>query len=121
MKHLYTLVFAMLSVSFAFAQTPVREYAGRAITARPAQGQHVDYTRDIIYTNDFSDCSNMTFTNANDAGYEDYIDGINWECTTAAPSGHTPSLQSVQPRLTMALCWSIPTCSVPKRTTQRAG
>ena len=90
MKHLYTLVFAMLSVSFAFAQTPVREYAGRAITARPAQGQHVDYTRDIIYTNDFSDCSNMTFTNANDAGYEDYIDGINWECTTAAPSGPYP-------------------------------
>jgi hypothetical protein len=87
MKHLYTLLFAMLTVSFAFAQAPVREYAGRAITARAAQGTHVDYTRDIIYTNDFSDCSNITFTNANDAGFTDYIDGINWECTTAAPSG----------------------------------
>lgn len=87
MKHLYTLVFAMLTVSFAFAQAPVREYAGRAVTARAAQGTHVDYTRDIIYTNDFSDCSNITFTNANDAGFTDYIDGINWECTTSAPSG----------------------------------
>lgn len=90
MKHLYTLVFAMLFVGFAFAQAPVREYAGRAITARPAQGQHVDYNREIIYTNDFSDCSNISFTNANDAGYTDYIDGINWECTTNGPSGPYP-------------------------------
>ena len=57
MKHLYTMVFAMLIVSFAFAQAPVREYAGRDITARSAEGTHVDYTRDIIYTNDFSDLS----------------------------------------------------------------
>ena len=82
------MVFAMLIVSFAFAQAPVREYAGRDITARPfLEGTHVDYTRDIIYTNDFSDCSNISFTNANDEGYTDYIDGINWECTTAGPSG----------------------------------
>ena len=90
MKHLYTLVFAMLIVSFAFAQAPVREYAGRAITARPVQGEHVDYNREVIYTNDFSDCGNITFTNANDAGYEDYINGINWECTTNGPSGPYP-------------------------------
>ena len=76
MKHLYTLVFAMLIVSFAFAQAPVREYAGRAVNARPAQGQGVDYTRDIIYTNDFSDCSNVSFYNAYDEGYTDYIDGL---------------------------------------------
>lgn len=43
-----------------------------------------------IYLNDFSDCSNIIFTNANDAGYEDYIDGINWECTTTGPSGPYP-------------------------------
>jgi hypothetical protein len=90
MKHLYTLVFAMLIVSFAFAQAPVREYAGRAITARPVQGEHVDYNREVIYTNDFSDCGNISFTNANDAGYEDYIDGINWACTSAGPSGPYP-------------------------------
>ena len=55
--------------------------------ARPVQGEHVDYNREVIYTNDFSDCGNITFTNANDAGYEDYIDGINFECTDEGPSG----------------------------------
>ena len=87
MKHLYTLVFAMLIVSFAFAQAPVREFAGRSVISRSMEGTHVDYTREIIYQNDFSDCSNITFTNANDEGYTDYIDGINFECTTVGPSG----------------------------------
>ena len=44
-----------------------------------ARATHVDYTRDIIYQNTTSgDCSGITFTNANDEGYTDYIDGINW-------------------------------------------
>ena len=87
MKHLYILVFAMLTVSVAIAQAPVREFAGRAVISRAMDGTHVDYTRDIIYQNTFGDCSNITFTNAYDAGYTDYIDGINFECTTEGPSG----------------------------------
>ena len=87
MKHLYILVFAMLTVSVALAQAPVREYAGRAVISRAMDGTHVDYTRDIIYQNTFGDCSNITFTNAYEAGYTDYIDGINFECTTEGPSG----------------------------------
>ena len=87
MKHLYTMVFAMLTMSVAFAQAPVREYAGRAVTSRIMEGTHVDYTRDIIYQNSFGDCSNITFTNAYDEGYTDYIDGINFECTDEGPSG----------------------------------
>ena len=86
MKHLYTLVFAMLTMSVAFAQAPVREYAGRDITARPlrhARGLHPGHH----LHERFLDCSNISFTNANDEGYTDYIDGINWECTTAGPSG----------------------------------
>ena len=42
---------------------------------------------DTLYYHDFSDCSNLTFTNANDAGYTDYIDGIQWECTAIGPTG----------------------------------
>ena len=87
MKHLYILVFAMLTVSVATAQAPVREFAGRAVISRAMDGTHVDYTRDIIYQNTFGDCSNITFTNAYDAGYTDYIDGINFACTTEGPSG----------------------------------
>ena len=87
MKHLYTMVFAMLAVSIAFAQAPVREYAGRAVISRAMTGTHVDYSREIIYQNTFGDCSNITFTNAYDEGYTDYIDGINFDCTDEGPSG----------------------------------
>jgi len=87
MKHLYLLVMAVLVSSVVMAQAPVREFAGRAVTSRSMEGNHVDYTRDIIYQNTFGDCSGITFTNANDAGYADYIDGINFACTTEGPSG----------------------------------
>ena len=44
-------------------------------------------TLETLYVQDFSDCSEITFTNADDAGYTDYIDGINFECTLQGPSG----------------------------------
>jgi len=87
MKHLYLLVMAVLVSSVVMAQAPVREFAGRAVTSRSMEGNHVDYTRDIIYQNTFGDCSGITFTNANDEGYTDYIDGINFACTDEGPSG----------------------------------
>ena len=44
-------------------------------------------TLSTLYVQDFSDCSDITFTNAYDVGYTDYIDGINFECTLQGPSG----------------------------------
>jgi hypothetical protein len=55
MKHLYLLVMAVLVSSVVMAQAPVREFAGRAVTSRSMEGNHVDYTRDIIYQNTFGD------------------------------------------------------------------
>lgn len=43
--------------------------------------------RDVIWTNDFSDCSDWSIVNANDAGYPDFIDGVTFECGINPPSG----------------------------------
>ena len=41
----------------------------------------------IIYSQSFSDCSELTFGNAAEQGYSQYSDGVNFECTTQGPSG----------------------------------
>lgn len=42
----------------------------------------------VFYTNDFSDCSDFTFTNANDdLGLGQFLPGITWECSTVGPEG----------------------------------
>lgn len=46
-----------------------------------------DANRDVIWTNDFSDCSDWTIVNANDAGNDEFIAGINFECGVNPPEG----------------------------------
>lgn len=91
MKHLYTLLIGLTVSSFALGQQLQRAQEGRAQNTRQAADQIVTTPgsdRDVIYTNDFSSCSDWAFENANDDfGLTDYIDGIYFECSTYGPSG----------------------------------
>lgn len=97
MKHLYTMLIGLTVSSFALGQQLQRAQEGRAQTTRQAAGQNVTTAgsdRDVIYTNDFSDCSTWVLENAvDDYGLVtspeglDYIGEINFECTTEGPSG----------------------------------
>lgn len=92
MKKIYLLAFAVCTsvvASAQFKQTPA------STGKQPLRGMPtttvapLSADRDVIWSDDFSDCSNWVTGNANeDAGLTDYIAGINFECGTGlSPNG----------------------------------
>lgn len=91
MKHLYTLLIGLTVSTFALSQSLERAQMGRADYTRQASNQQINTVgadRDLIYSNDFSNCSDWVLENANDDyGLTDYVEGINFECSTEGPTG----------------------------------
>jgi hypothetical protein len=90
MKKIYMLFFAVLFTSGAFAQQANQPAAASraAQTLRANDGEvYTAGSREVFYTNDFSNCADWTIDNANNAGLTQFVEGLDFVCGTAAPSG----------------------------------
>lgn len=89
MKKIYLLALAVTASVAGVAQqkmSPVtvgKQMDRDFVRVTPAESGE----RNVIWSNDFSVCEDWVITNANDAGFGQYIDGINFVCGTDAPSG----------------------------------
>lgn len=89
MKKIYLLALAVSASVAGVAQqkmSPVtvgKQIDRDVVRVTPAESGE----RNVIWSNDFSNCDDWTIVNANDAGFGQYIDGINFVCGTEAPSG----------------------------------
>lgn len=90
MKKIYLLALAVTTSVAGFAQlkmSPVtvgKQMSKDAVRVMPSS---VAGERDVIWSNDFSNCGDWTIVNANDAGFGDYVAGINFVCGTEEPDG----------------------------------
>lgn len=95
MKKIYALLLGVAVSGSALAQFAVgaqpmvKEKTTNFRTGAPAMVQGGE--REVFYTNDFSDCSEWTISNAFADGFTQFYENLNFQCGTGlAPSGGAP-------------------------------
>lgn len=90
MKNLYTLLIMSLVTVGASAQYVAQPAtASKAKTQRRAAQNTItpNADREVFYTNDFSNCADWEMGTANEEGYTQFVDDLNFECGTPVPEG----------------------------------
>lgn len=90
MKKIYLVLGLVAVVSAASAQKRVlspRSFERASDNNGPATHTVVGGDRVTFYTNDFSDCSDFTISNAGDEGVPGFVDDLDFVCGTNGPSG----------------------------------
>lgn len=91
MKKIYMLLIGALFTGSAFAQFVTQPaQTSRTVHTKRVAGENAYLNagdRNVFWSNDFSDCSDWEIDNAFDNGFTEFVDDLNWECGTMAPSG----------------------------------
>lgn len=87
MKKIYLLLLSVVTAGSAIAQYQplVREKVQDNRMQTTVQQDAAD--REVFWTNDFSDCSDWMIDNAFDNGYDQFVEGLNFECGDVEPEG----------------------------------